>query len=144
MKLFKSHIIFPKQRSPHSDLSLMVQMSLGRDVLGAPEQSAGDEAVVDRYDEERHHVEDEEGGGGVDLRVQPPGVGVRGAGYKGLVAVAGGEGVQVREDGLGNGQSHREDPDGPRSHADTDRCAGLWDVQRFDDSFVPERSSERR
>lgn len=119
-------------------------MSLSRDVRGAPEQSVGDEAVVDRYDEERHNVEDEEGGGGVDLWVQPPGVGVRGAGHKGLVAVASGEGMQVREDSLGNGQSHREDPDGPRSHADTDRGAGLWDVQRFHDSFVPERSLERR
>lgn len=131
-------------RSPHSDLSLKVQMSLRRDVHGAPEQSAGDEAVVDRYDEERHDVEDEEGGGGVDLRVQPPGVGVRGAGHEGLVAVAGGEGVQVGEDGLRNGQSHREGPDGPCSHTGTDRGTGLWDVQRFDDSFVPERSLERR
>lgn len=80
-------------------------MSLSRDVCRAAEQAASDEEVVNRNDEQREDVEDQEGGGGVDLRVQLPSVGVRRAGHKRLVGVAGGEGVQVGEDGLGNSQS---------------------------------------
>ena len=94
------------------DLFLEVQLSLSRDVHGAPDQTASNEAVVDRYDEERDGIEDEEGGGGVDLRVQLPGVGVGRAGHERLVGVAGGEGVQVGEHGLGDRQSHGEQPDG--------------------------------
>lgn len=90
-------------------------MSFSRDVRRASDQTAGDEAVVDGYDEERDDVEDEEGGGGVDFRVQLPGVRVGGTGHKCLIGVAGGEGVQVREDGFRNRQSHREKPDRPRS-----------------------------
>lgn len=115
-------------------------MSLGRDVHGASDQRMGDEAVIDGDDEERNDVEDQQGGGGVDLRVQPPGVGVGGAGHKGLVGAAGGsEGVQVREDGLGDGQGNGEDPDGSRSHAHAKPAAGLWHIQRSDDSFVAEQ-----
>lgn len=90
-------------------------MSFSRDVHRASDQTAGDEAVVDRYDEERDDVEDEEGGSGVDFRVQLPGVGVGGTGHKCLIGMAGGEGVQVREDGFRDRQGHREKPDGPRS-----------------------------
>lgn len=104
-----------KQRTPHSDLFLEVPVSFSGDVHRAPHQTACNEAVVHRYDEERDDVEDEEGGGGVDFRVQLPSVGVRGAGHKCLIGVAGGEGVQVREDGLRNRQSHREQPDRPHS-----------------------------
>lgn len=128
-----------KQKTRHSDLSLEVQVSLSRDVHGAPDQTVSDEAVVHGYDEEWDDVEDEEGGGGVDFRVQLPGVGVGRAGDKRLVGVAGGEGVQVREDGFGNGQSHREQPDGPHSETDAESSAGPVNVQRFDDGFVPER-----
>lgn len=98
-------------------------MSFSRDVHRAPDQTASDEAVVNRYDEERDDVEDEEGGGGVDFRVQIPGVGVGRTGHKGLIGVAGGEGVQVGEDSLRNRQSHREQPDGPRSTTDTECSA---------------------
>lgn len=90
-------------------------MSLGGDVRRASDQAAGDEAVVDGYDEERHHVEDEEGGGGVDFGVQLPGVRVGRTGHERLIGVAGGERVQVREDGFRNRQSHREQPDRPHS-----------------------------
>lgn len=86
-------------------------MSLRGEVHRAPDQAASDEAVVDRYDEERDDVEDEEGGGGVDLRVQLPGMRVGRTGHKCLVGVARGEGVQVREDSFRNRQSHREQPD---------------------------------
>lgn len=113
-------------------------MSFRRDVHRAPDQTASDEAVVDRYDEERDDVEDEEGGGGVDFRVQLPGVGVGRTGHKCLIGVAGGEGVQVGEDGFRNRQSHGEQPDRPRSYTDTESSAGPVDVQRFDYSFVPE------
>lgn len=101
------------KKSSSSDLLLKVQVSLGGDVRGASDQTASDEAVVDRYDEEGHDVEDEEWGGGVDLRVELPRVRVRGAGHKRLIGVAGGEGVQVGEDGFGHSQSHREQPDHP-------------------------------
>lgn len=122
-----------------SHLSLEVHLSLGGDVHRASDQRAGDEAVIDGDDEERDDIEDQQGGGGVDLRVQPPGVGVGGAGHKGLVGAAGGgEGVQVREDGLGDGQGNGEDPDGSRSHAHARPAAGLWHIQRSDDSFVAE------
>lgn len=90
-------------------------MSFSRDVHRAPDQTASDEAVVHRYDEERDDVEDEEGGGGVDFWVQVPGVGVRRTGHERLVGVAGGEGVQVGEDGFRNGQSDGEQPDRPHS-----------------------------
>lgn len=99
------------KKSSGSDLLLKVQVSL--DVRGASDQTASDEAVVDRYDEEGHDVEDEEWGGGVDLRVELPRVRVRGAGHKRLIGVAGGEGVQVGEDGFRHSQSHREQPDHP-------------------------------
>lgn len=123
-----------------SHLSLEVHLSLGGDVHGASDQRAGDEAVIDGDDEERDDVEDKQGGGGVDLRVQPPSVGVGGAGHKGLVgAAAGGEGVQVREDGLGDGQGDGEDPDGSSSHAHAKPAARLWHIQRFDDGFVAEQ-----
>lgn len=112
-------------------------MSFSRDVHRAPDQTASDEEVIDRYDQERDDVEDEEGGGGVDFGVHLPGVGVRRTGHKRLIAVAGGEGVQVGEDGLGNGQSHREQPDGAHSKTEAERSAGLLDVQRSDDGFVP-------
>lgn len=112
-------------------------MSLGGDVHGTSNQRLGDEAVIDGDDEERNDIEDQQGGGGVDLWVQPPGVGVGGAGHKGLIGGAsGGEGVQVREDGLGDGQGDREDPDGSRSHAHAKPAARLWHIQRSDDSFV--------
>lgn len=42
-------------------------MSFSRDVHRASDETAGDEAVVDGYDEEWDDVEDEEGGGGVNL-----------------------------------------------------------------------------
>ena len=113
-------------------------MSFGGDVRGAPDQAAGNEAVVHGYDEEWDDVEGEEGGGGVDFGVQLPGMRVGGAGHKRHVGLAGGEGVQVREDGLGNRQGHREKPDGPRSQTHVEFGAGRADVQRFDDSFVPE------
>lgn len=90
-------------------------MSFSRDVHGASDQTVGDEAVIDRYDEERDDVEDEEGGSRVDFRVQRPGVGVGGTGHKCLIGVAGGEGVEVREESFRNRQGHRENPDGPRS-----------------------------
>lgn len=123
-----------------SHLSLEVHLSLGGDVHGAPDQSTGDEAVIGGDDEERDDVEDQQGGGGVDLRVQPPSVGVRGAGDEGLVvAAAGGEGVQVREDGLGDGQGNGEDPDGSSSHTHAKPAARLWHIQRFDDGFVAEQ-----
>lgn len=115
-------------------------MSFSRDVHGAPDQAASDEAVVDGYDEEGDDVEDEEEGGGVDFGVQLPGVRVRGAGDKGLVAEAGGEGVQVGEDGLGDGQGHREQPDGPRSDAHAD--FGTGPVQRPDDGSVPGQTGD--
>lgn len=115
-------------------------MSLGGDVHGALDQRAGDKAVIDGDDEERDDVENQQGGGGVDLRVKPTGVRVGGAGHKGLVSAAGGgEGVQVREDGLGDGQGDGEHPDGSRSHAHAKPAAGLWHIQRSDDSFVAER-----
>ena len=85
-------------------------MSFSRDIHRASEQAASDEAVVDRYDEEWDDVEDEEGGGGVDLRVQLPSVRVGRTGHERLIGVAGGEGVQVREDSFRNRQSHREQP----------------------------------
>lgn len=113
-------------------------MSFGGDVHGAPDQAAGDEAVVHGYDEEWDDVEGEEGGGGVDSWVQLPGVRVRGASHKRLVGLARGEGMQVREDGLGNCQGHREKPDGCRSQTHAEFSAGRADVQWFDDSFVPE------
>lgn len=112
-------------------------MSLGRDVHRAPDQTASDEAVVDRYDEEWDDVEDEEGGSGVDLWMQLPCLGVRGAGDKRLICVAGGEGVQVGEDGFRDGQSHREQPDRPRTQTDAESRTGPVDVQRPDDSPVP-------
>lgn len=114
-------------------------MSLGGQVHGAADQRAGDEAVVDGDDEQRDHVEDQQRGGRVDLRVQPPGVRVGGAGHEGLVGAAGGEGVQVGEDGLGDGQGNGEHPDGSRSHAHPKPAAGLWHIQRSDDGFVAER-----
>lgn len=92
-----------------------MQVSFSRDVHRAPEQAASDETVVDGYDEERDDVEDQEGGGGVNLWVQLPGVRVRCTGHKCLIGVAGGEGVQVREDSFRNRQSHREEPDRPGS-----------------------------
>lgn len=89
----------------------------------------GDEAVIDGDDEERDDVEDQQGGGGVDLRVQPSSVGVGSARHKGLVgAAAGGEGVQVREDSLRDGQGDREDPDGTSSHAHAKPAARLWHI----------------
>lgn len=115
-------------------------MSLSGDVHRAPDQAAGDEAVVDGYDEEGDDVEDEEEGGGVDFGVQLPGVRVRGAGDKGLVAEAGGEGVQVGEDGFRDGQGHREQPDGPGSDTHTD--FGTGPVQRSDDGSVPEQTGD--
>lgn len=95
-----------------------MQVSLCRDVCWAPDQAASDEAVVNRNDEQRDDVEDEEGGSGVDLRMQFSGVRIGGARHKRHVGVAGGEGVQVGEDGLGNGQGDREHPDGPNAQAD--------------------------
>lgn len=116
-------------------------MSLGGDVNGASDQRTGDEAVIDGDDEERDDVEDQQGGSGVDFRVQPPGVGVRGAGHKGLVgAAASSEGVQVREDSLWDGQSDGEDPDGSSSHAHAKPVARLWHIQRLDDDFVAKQS----
>lgn len=78
-----------------SDLSLEVQMSFSLDVHRAPDEATCNKAVVDRDDEEWDNVEDEEGSGGVDFGVQFPSVWIGGAGHKGLVGVAGGEGVQV-------------------------------------------------
>lgn len=88
-------------------------MSFSWHVHRAPGEALCNEAVVDRDDEEGDDVEDEEGSGGMDLGVQFPSVWVGGAGHKCLIGVAGGEGVQVREDSFGDGQSHREQPDGP-------------------------------
>lgn len=90
-------------------------MSFSRDVHRAPDQTASDEAVVDTYDEEWYDVEDEEGGSGVDFWVQFPSVGVGRTGHKCFIGMAGGEGVQVGEDGFRNRQSHREQPDHPHS-----------------------------
>lgn len=78
----------------------------------------------------------------MDFWVQLPGVGVGRTGHKCLIGVAGGEGVQVGEDGLRNGQSHREQPDGPRSKTDTECSAGPVDVQRSDYCFVPKQRIE--
>lgn len=70
-------------------------MSFSWHVPRAPDEPLCNEAVVDRDDEEGDDVEDEEGGGGMDLGVQFPSVWVGGAGHKRLISVAGGEGVQV-------------------------------------------------
>lgn len=75
----------------------------------------------------------------MDLWMQLSSVGVGSACYKRLVRVAGGEGVQVGEDGLGNSQSDGQQPD--HSHTETDAQCGLGsvDVQGFDNCFVPEK-----
>lgn len=83
-----------------------MQVCFSRDVCRAPDKAAGNEAVVDGYDEEGDDVEDQEGGSGVNLWVKLSSVGVRCTGHKCLIGVAGGEGVQVREDSFGNCQSH--------------------------------------
>lgn len=56
-------------RPLRSHLSLEVHVSLGGHVHRAFDQCAGNEAVIDGDDEERDDVEDQQGGGGVDLRV---------------------------------------------------------------------------
>lgn len=81
-------------------------MSFGLEVHRAPHEAPCNKAVVDRDDKERDDVENEEESGGVDFGVQLPSMWVRGAGHKRLIGVAGGEGVQVREDGLRDGQGH--------------------------------------
>lgn len=115
-------------------------MSLSRHVHRASDQTTSDEAVVDRYDEERDYVEDKEEGHGVDFRVQRPLVWVGCTGHECLVSVAGGESMEVREDGFRNGQGERQQPDGCHSYTDT----GPVDVQWFDDGFVPGRRDETR
>lgn len=56
-------------------------------------------------------------------------MGVRGTCDKGLVgAAADGEGVQVREDSLGDGQGHGEDPDGSGAHARAKSAARFWHI----------------
>lgn len=97
--------------NPH--LFLKVQLSFSRNVHRAADQTASDEEVVNGDDEQRDDVEDEEGGGGVDFWVQLAGVGVRRTGHKCLIGIAGGEGVQVGEDGLGDRQSYGQQPDEP-------------------------------
>lgn len=47
----------------------------------------------------------------MDLRVQFPGMGIRGTGDKALIGGGDVEGVEVREDGLRDCQDKREDPD---------------------------------
>lgn len=121
----------------YSDLSLQVQVSFSGQVHRAPDQTASDEAVVHRDDEERDDVEDEEGGGGVDFWVQLPGMRIGRTGHKSLIGVAGGEGVQVREDSFRNRQSHREQPDDPGPETDAECSTGPVAVQRCDDSFIP-------
>lgn len=112
-------------------------MSFSRDVHRAPDEALCDEAVVDRDDEEWDDVEDEEGSGGVDLGVQLLNVGVGGAGHKRLIGVAGGEGVQVREDGFWDGQSHGKQPNGPHPYTHAESSSGRVAVQRPDYGFVP-------
>lgn len=112
-------------------------MSFSRDVHRAPDEALCDEAVVDRDDEEWDNVEDKEGSGGVDLGVQLLNVWVGGAGHKRLIGVAGGEGVQVREDGFWDGQSHGEQPDGPHPYTHAESSSGRMAVQRPDYGFVP-------
>lgn len=114
-------------------------MSFSWDVHRAPDQTASNEAVVDRYDEEGDDVEDEEGGSGVDFWVQLPGMRVGCTGHKCLIGVTGGKGMQVGEDSFGNRQGHREQPDHPHSQTDTECSTGPLDVQRFDNCFVPKR-----
>ena len=59
-----------------------MQVSFSGNVHRAPDQAVSNEAVVDGYDEERDDVEDQEGGGGVNLWVQLPGMGVGCTGHK--------------------------------------------------------------
>lgn len=75
----------------------------------------------------------------MDLRVQLSSVGVGGARHKRLVGVAGSEGVQIGEDGLGNGQGDGEEPDHPRTQADAQCGLRSVDVQWFNDGFVPKK-----
>lgn len=111
-----------------------MSIPLHRHFGGAPYQAPGDEKVVDRDDEEGNDIEDKERGHGVDLWVQVPSLWIGGASHDGVIGVGDGERVQVRKDGLWDGQGHGQHPDHGGAKAD-------FGVRRLyvhwpDDSFV--------
>ena len=75
-----------------------------RQVGGASHQAVGDEGIINRYDQQGNDVENEEGGHGVDLGMQFPSMGVRGAGDEALISGWDVEGVKVGEHCLWNSQ----------------------------------------
>lgn len=104
----------------------------------APNQAPGDEEVVDRDDEERYDIEDEEGGHGVDLGVQVPSLWIGGACHKGVIGPGDGEGVQVGEDGLWYSKGQGQQPDHGGAKADLG-VRHLY-VHRLDDSLVSDKT----
>lgn len=86
--------------------------------LGALQEAAGDQTVVHRYDQQGEDVEAEEGGHGVKLGVQPPLVGVGGAGDEALIGGGDPERVEVRVHGLGDRQDQGDHPDERRPQND--------------------------
>lgn len=102
------------------------------------EKAAGDEGVVHAYHQQGDDVENEEGGHGVNLRVQFPSVGVGGASNKALVCRGHIEGVQVRVHSLGDCQDEGEDPDECGSQENAG-CGGRFlKIKGLHDGPVPD------
>lgn len=112
---------------------------LHRQVWGAPHQALGNEGVVHGNDQQGDDVEDEEGGSGVDPRVQHPSMGIRGTRDKALISGSDVKGVEVWEDRLRDSQDHGEDPDERRLQDNAGSGAWRLDVQGPHNGPVPDR-----
>ena len=136
-------MVYPKSGySPGNDrfntgLLFCLHVPLHRQVWGTPHQAPGDEGVVHGYDQQGNDVENEEGGHGVDLGVQFPGVGIRGAGDEALISGGDIKGVEVGVDGLGDSEEQGEEPDERRPQDNAGSGAWCLDVQGLHDGPVP-------
>lgn len=83
---------------------------LHRKVRGTSYQALGYEGVVHGNHQQGNDVENEEGGHGVNLRVQLPGMGIGSAGDEALVK-GDIKRVEVRINSLRNSQDQGKDPD---------------------------------
>lgn len=78
----------------------------------------------------------------MDFRLQVSSVRVRGACFKGLIALWDVEGMEIGEHRLRNGQGHGEQPDRCSPEADLQRSFRCLDIHWFDNGLVSMRQKK--
>lgn len=125
-----------------SHLSPNGHLPLDWQVNCAPNQAPSDEEVVHRNDEKGDYIEYKKRRHGVDFGVQVSCVGIWGACFKGFIGLCEVKGMQVRENGFGDGQNHGQEPNSRSFQTDLSCGVGRWDIHGFHNGFISETEGE--